>query len=283
MKESIFICDSEKELDEIDIDIYDCEVTLCAAEGDNPKVTFTQGRNIKVASGDKRLIICQTKRPLFCRKQSIKIYIPQHIVPSVTVHGKHPDITFDGCLYGDLSAACESGKLSLYHCSFKSVQITTGAAVNISDITVKGNMYIQSLQGDVVAEGAFAPHAEFKLKKGNLGLVEMNCKECVLETLDGNISAAMCGKECEYATSLKANGGTCNRESIAKADAGKSVKAYADGNITLQFCGDKEKPHLHCEEEAAAADITEEKAGEADVKIADDMQPKQTQQQGREM
>lgn len=241
MKNKIFKLDASAEAAEICCDLYDARLSVCASDDRQLRIVYPDHKNVNVAYGGSRIIINQTKRPFALSPQLITLCVPAHIVPDVKLCIKHAAVRFENGIYGDLSLIGEDGELSLTDCSFASGEVI-GGNVNLymGDATVKGNLFVQLNRGNVLAENSFASRAECRLKSGNLGFANLNCRECVFEAVKGNITAALAGTEDEYNTALRVKSGTANREAAEHAGAQKSVRAYTEkGNIMLDFLGER--------------------------------------------
>lgn len=261
MKNKILKLDSAAEAAEICCDLYDARLTVCASDDRQLKIIYPDLKNVNVAFGDNRIIINQTKRPFALSRQLITLCVPAHIVPDIKLCLKRSPVTFEGGIYGDLSLNGEDGKLCISNCSFASFEVIGGDIdVYLKEITVKGNLFAQLGKGNVLAENSFASRAECRLKSGNLGLVNLNCKECVFEALKGNITATLAGTEDEYNTVLRAKVGTFNRDNAEIENAQKSVRAYTGkGNIMLDFVGERvEISEAALSDEAVAAEAQSE-------------------------
>jgi len=241
MENAIFKLDSNAETAEICCDLYDANLTVRASDDKQLKVIYTDGKNINVACGEHGLIINQSKRRFRVTAQTITLCIPAHIVPNLKICTKHSPVAIEGGIYGDTSFNSEDGKLNLHGCAFASCEVIGGAIdAYLSEVTVKTNLFTQLSKGNVLAENSFIYRAECRVKTGNIGFVNLSCKECVLEVSKGNISASILGAAEEFSTAIRAKTGTANREGKESEGAQKSVKAYTDkGNITLDFVGER--------------------------------------------
>ena len=239
MKEKFlkFIVDTD--VTAIECDFNCANVTFSEAPDGNFVVEYPNAKNISVASGGNSIIISQAKRSLFkFRKQDIKIYVPNHTVPSVRLSGKNYSACVSGGIYGDFYVTAESGAVNLDGCSFKSAEIVGGDIdAHLSDATVKGNLSVYLERGNILAENTFALYFECRVTRGNMGLVNLNCKDSAFDTLKGNISASLKGDAENYNIDLIVGEGTANRESSQSA-AENSFHAYTKkGNVVLDFVG----------------------------------------------
>lgn len=225
---------------QIECDLYDAELSICTADDGQLTVIFPDAKNVKAASNENLLLVNQTKRPVLCAKQRIIIQVPQHLVPDVNIRAKRSDVRFDGGIYGALNLKTYEGEFNALNCVFNEVAVISGN-VYVKDATVKSTLSLQAEKGDLLSENVFASHAEFKVKRGNTGLINFSGKECVLDALKGNVTATFSGDKQDYSVSVKTVSGTTNTESFSNENADKSVKVYAKGNVMLDFIGVKEQ------------------------------------------
>lgn len=260
MKNKIFKLDTDAEAAEICCDLYDAHITIRASDDRQLKIIYPDAKNVNVAFGESGILISQTKRVSLFSRQYITLYLPSHIVPDVKLCVKHASALFDGGIYGEMSLNAEDGRLCLINGSFASCEIIGGDLdVYLNETTIKDNAFAQFGKGNVLAENSFATRAECRIKSGNLGFVNLNCKECVFEVDKGNIMATMTGAEEEYNTLLRAKSGTANRDGAENAGAQKSIRAFTGkGNIMLDFAGKSTDVA-----EAAVADAEEARDGDA--------------------
>lgn len=256
MKNRIFKLDTDAEAAEICCDLYDARIKICASDDRQLKIIYPCAKNVNVAFGENRILISQKKRFSLFSRQYITLYLPSHIVPDVKLCVKHASALFDGGIYGELSLNAEDGRLCLINGSFVSCEVIGGDLdVYLDETTVKGNVFAQFGKGNVLTENSFATRAECRIKSGNLGFVNLNCKECVFEVGKGNITATMTGAEDEYNTLLRAKSGTVNRDGAENTGVQKSIRAFTGkGNIMLDFAGKRADV---AEAEAAVADTAD--------------------------
>lgn len=222
----------------IEIDAVHADVTVIQATDGTFKVEYPASKNISVGSSQDCVILSQSKFPLSrWRTQSICVHVPSHTVPNIKIHAKNCNLTVQGGIYGELACTLGDGTVKLFDALFSSVEVAgDGADFRASGITVKNNVYLQLEKGNVLAEHTFATRTDCKVKRGNVGLVAVSCKECALNTYRGNVTATLVGSEGEYSTTLITREGTVNREGVNREGAGKSFLAYAEkGNIVLEF------------------------------------------------
>lgn len=238
MKEKLFNLTVETDVNAIECDLYSAKLIVAQAEDEIMRVEYPDANNVHVACGDGGLIISQRKKPFIkLKNQVIKIFVPAHTTPSIKLAGKRAECEVQSGIYSQLEVSVDGGAVSLSDCAFESVEILGGSVdTRINSSTIRGGLFVQVESGDVLAENAFAMHMECRVKRGNIGLVRLNCKECTFEAEKGNISATVSGGESQFNTTLLSKEGTVNRESAQHDDAENSFNAYsASGNIMLDF------------------------------------------------
>lgn len=252
MKTKIFKLEATAEINEICCNIYDARLNVIASEDKELKVTLPDCKNVNVAVGEKSLIINQTKRLLTIGKQVITISVPTHVLTALSIISTRAEVCIDGGIYADLSLNGVGGELSVTNCAFASMQASCNQLnVNLSETTVKQNLLLQIVKGQLLAEKCFALIADCRLKMGNMGLINLSGNDLTFETESGNIALTLSGCEDEYNTLIRAKNGTTNKPSTQNDGAIKSVKAFTDsGNVIIDFVGQK----VVCE--AATADDT---------------------------
>ena len=256
MKEKNICFNVESDVNRIECDFVNADVSIEVSQDNVLKIEYGGAKNVHIGNGESGLIISQKKR-LFCGRQRFKIFVPAYVIPSVAVNGKHVDFFVSGGvsdgIFGELSLNIDSGNIYLSSSVFESVAIN-GDEINASldCATVKGDLYLRIVKGDVLAENTFATHCECRLDRGNIGLVNFDCKNSSFDTQEGNVTANLSGNAENFNCELIAREGTVNRESSLKSGAEGTFHAYAKkGNIVLDFT--ESKP-LNVLDEAAATD-----------------------------
>ena len=241
MKEKLYVYDVETDVNSIEINVTNATVEICEAENEKFYLEYPNTKNIFAANTENGIIIHQGKCGIFIRPhQTIKVFVPAHTVPSIKISGKDVDLIVKNGIYGEFNLSAEDGSAALYGCVFESAEILSGnIKVHVADATVKSGLVLQADKGDVLAENTFFKRAEVRVKRGNIGIVNVNCKDCAFDTQKGNITASLAGCESDFNTSVVTREGTANRESAAVNDADGTFHAYTKkGNIVLDFTGE---------------------------------------------
>lgn len=238
MKEKLFIYSVDTDVNSIELNLKNANVEIYGNADGKFYLEYPNTKNIFAANDENGIIIHQGKRGIFSRAyQNFKIFVPAHTVPSLKIYGKNVELAINKGIYGDLNLSAEDGNAALSDCVFESAEISGGDInVHVAGSTVKSGFTVQTEKGDVLAENTFFKRAEVRVKRGNIGTVGVNCKDCAFDTQKGNITANLAGNEESFNTSLVTREGTANRESAANDGADGSFHAYTKkGNIVLDF------------------------------------------------
>ncbi|MDE6691601.1 MAG: DUF4097 domain-containing protein [Clostridia bacterium] len=238
MKEKNYIYTVENDVNSIELNLKNANVEICGATDERFYTEYPNAKNIFAANDENGIIIHQGKRGLFAKSmQNIKIFVPAHTVPSVKIYGKNVQLNINKGIYGELTLSAEDANATLSDCVFESAEISGGDIdVHVAGATVKSGLIFQSDKGDVLAENTFFKRAEVRVKRGNIGIVNVNCKDCAFDTQKGNITVSLAGSENSFNTSLISHEGTVNRESATSDGADGNFHAYTKkGNIVLDF------------------------------------------------
>lgn len=241
MKEKTLNFSVDTDVNSIECDLYCAHLTLAAAKDGKLSVEYPQRKNVNVGSGDGTVLIKQHRRAILGhKKQNIVICVPEHTVPALKIFGKHLSVEITGGFYDELNLIYDDGTVRVSGCSFKSAEIAGGdASVYLNDVTVKGNLTIQIDRGNVLAENTFATRCECRAARGNIGQVNLNCKDGSFDTQKGNITASLSGCAKDFNTDLITQEGTVNRDSDKPDGADGNFHAYTKkGNIVLDFAND---------------------------------------------
>lgn len=258
MKEKIFIYSVENDVNSIELNLKNATVEICASADQKFYAEYPNAKNICAANDENGIIIHQGKSGIFTKSmQNIKIFVPAHTVPSVKIYGKNVQLRINKGIYGEFNLVAEDATAALSDCVLESAEISGGDIdVHVAGATVKSNLIFQSDKGDVLAENTFFKRAEVRVKRGNIGIVNVNCKDCAFDTQKGNITVSLAGSADGFNTSLVTHEGTANRESATSDGADGNLRAYTKkGNIVLDFI---EEPRVTPELTAAATEFIEE-------------------------
>lgn len=223
-----------------------CEIYFEHTDAPYAEVQLSRGINAWVRKDGAKLCIKHKKgiiSKLFGGAYVAKIYIPGHIVPSVDITGGEARCKFKGGIYGDINFSAAGGNISADAVAANELTVNASACnLRLCDCTIKGSVAAATECGDVSFERTFATHICCRTKKGNIGGVELNCRDTILEAGEGNIAVTVRGDESAFDVILTAKEGTCNRESINIENNSASFKAYAEkGNIFVDFIPDEEE------------------------------------------
>ncbi len=256
MKEKTYIYNVETDVNSIELNLSNASLEICEAADEKFYMEYPNKKNISAANDEKGIIIHQGKSGIFSKaQQEIKIFVPAHTVPSVKIYGKNVQLSVKNGIYGELSLSVENGSAYLSDCVFESAEIAGGDFnLHVAGATVKSGLVFQSDKGDVLAENTFFTRTEVRVKRGNIGIVNVSCKDCAFDTQKGNITVSLAGSADSYNTSLVTLEGTVNRESASSDGADGNLHAYAKkGNIVLDFVGEEQAAP-----EVAITEISEE-------------------------
>lgn len=210
-------------------------------------VEYHDGRGFKVETAGERLIIVQKlsgfARLLKLAAQPLTIKVPTHLVPSVTVTADNAKVYIENGIYGAFEYKSKRGGVKIENAMLASVELK-GESVNIAiaNSTIKGSLICSEANGNVNLDNIFAAHIDCRVKSGDVGAANLNCRDSAFEANRGNVTATVLGNEKAFGISLTAKDGTCNRESAKKGCEEATFKAYsAKGNIFVDFIfADKE-------------------------------------------
>ncbi len=256
MKERNYIYSVETDITLIELNLTNAGVEIYGNADGRFYAEYPNTKNIYAANDENGIIIHQGKCGIFIKPyQNIKIFVPAHTVPSVKISGKKVNVYLKSGIYGDFMFNAEEGDVSLIDCVTQSAEISGGAInFHIADSTVKNGLLIQTDRGDTLAENSFFTRAEGRIKRGNIGAVNLTCKDCAFDTQKGNIMASLVGSEGNYDISLLTREGMSNRENAINGDAEFRFHAYTKkGNIVLDFIDGQAGAELKFETENTEA------------------------------
>lgn len=257
MKEKICIFKAEGDVSNISVDVCDALVMILRAEDGALSVTMPEAKNVHAACDGKTLYVSQTKCPFrpFAKRQQIVINVPGHIVPSVLFNGKRGDLKTDGGIYGDIAVTDESGTVAIYNTDAETLTVNGDRIkTDIADSTFRGRIYVNAGNVSFLTQHAYAGVVVVRSKKGNMGIVALNTRDCTLETEEGNITATLVGRKQDFDLNLVANGKPAEQSGDKEVRAKKRMCAFTKkGNITCDFV-----------EDDGAADEIEDKAAFAE-------------------
>lgn len=233
-RENIISYETFEDVSEIVVCIVDADVEIMGTDSHKLTVQRLLHSRIRVNEHEGTIRIRQTGKPLF-RRARVRIWIPGHCVPDVTLNIRKGTLYFGKSICGELTARCGEAATDFADCSF------TGADVKAADIkfsanglTVKTQMSLYAAAAEIIIENGLFTDLGINCKSGNLGLSSLKCADADLKTDKGSVNLILCGHENEYGISLTAKDGTCNRENSGGGE--KTVKVYSgSGNIAVDF------------------------------------------------
>jgi hypothetical protein len=244
MSKQVNIYNVETDINSIQCNVYFASVSIVSTTQPKLTVEFIQNKNINIANDESTLYINQSKHFVapFSKKPKIVINVPECVVPSLSVTGSTLSLKVNGGIFANVEVLAENGKVGLYDAAFDSVEVKGNKVLFLARaITVKGVLDSIISSGEILLEKVFAMHTELSNKRGNVGAIDLSCKDSSFECECGNISLTVDGVRGNYYLTLLAKNGTCNHESDSQNTAGKNMlKAYsAKGNIVLDFAQNK--------------------------------------------
>jgi hypothetical protein len=194
---------------------------------------------IHIANTRGELFIKQNKRLFsrFRKKPILELFVPEHLLPAIEVKGDDTHLSVTGGLYKSLDCYSDKGEINLNDAAFESVSLRgDDITFTAANLTVKGNIICEIKAGEAVLENCFATYTECRNKGGNVGVVNLNCKDALFEAEHGNVTASIIGDKQDYNLTLSAREGTCNLESDLGKPCTGALKAFTYmGNIFVEF------------------------------------------------
>ena len=233
-----------------DISVIECEAECCTLEigqtDDNfAEVEYAQGINICFNESESKLCIKQQSgllAKIFGGESTVKVLIPEHMVPAIKISGGKTDCIISGGIFGEIGFSAAGGSIKAENTSIESCTINAAECnVHFAHCTVKGSLICNTDSGNVTLEYTFAKHIACHIKSGNVGTVLLNCRDTTFEVTEGNVTATVLGDESTFDVLVNSKEGTCNKESINIEDNQSTFKAYViKGNIFVDFTDSKE-------------------------------------------
>lgn len=244
MKNSNYEYCARTDINEIVCDVHSVDLYIIPTHEKRLKVLSANAKRLHVSIDGNSLKITQGNcNPLFVhRKKRIEILVPESTVPGITIDGKHAAINVSGGIYDKFTVSCDDCTVKCEHASFSECTFT-GATLStlLSGVTVKESLVVKCGEGDMIWENSFASRTECRVKRGNIGLSDFNCKDSIMSAEKGNVAARLNGAESDYSLGLIIKEGTANRESVIREGAPRSFKAYsARGSIAIDFVHEDE-------------------------------------------
>ena len=217
-----------------------CMIQLEQSEDNCTTVEYGRGVSVYFKKSEGTLIIKHSMgllARLLGGESRVKVRVPGHVVPDVSIYGNMTDCTIEGGIYGEVKFLAASGNLRAENAAMENCTVNSAdCGIRLSHCTIKGSLLANTKSGDVALEYVFATHIACRAKAGNIGAVQLNCRDTIFETGEGNINATLLGDEDAFDMVLNAKEGTCNRESVNVERNTAAFKAYAaKGNIAADF------------------------------------------------
>jgi hypothetical protein len=236
MSKKINIYDVTTDVTKINFNIDKAKVVITTTQENS--LTLKYIGTLHVANTDGELIVKQDKRPFsnLRKPATLNLEVPEHIVPNLSIFANAIELSLEGGIFAQFEIYAKQGKLALSAAAFESVDVK-GEYVELScsNLTIKSKLLANISAGESLIENCFTPIAECRNKKGNVGVVNLNCKDSLFEAENGNISATVLGDKSDFNISVTAKNGTCNCET-SQGKTANSFKAYTtNGNISADF------------------------------------------------
>jgi hypothetical protein len=237
MSKKINIYDVTTDVTTINFNIDNANILISSTQENTLTLKYV-GTFIHVANTDGELVVKQDRRPFANLRKpvAIRLEVPQHLVPSLFIYARKIELTLDDGIFAQFEIYAKHGKITLGGAAFENVDVK-GESVQFaaSNLTVKNTLLCNIEGGESIIENCFARVSECRNKNGNVGAINLNCKDSLFEAENGNISATVLGDKKDFNISVTAKNGTCNCEnSLAKTT--NSFKAYTtNGNISADF------------------------------------------------
>jgi hypothetical protein len=218
-----------------------CKVSFFVEEGKAITMDADKAFKFKVCQEGKKIIVRQGARKIldtFRRtKHTLKIGVPAHIVPSLSLTGTDIDLDIEHGIYRDFDIYSDKSTIQINDAAFEGIDVRSiHSTANICSATVKNSLYIGIGGGEILLEKCFALHTECRNKGGNVGAIDLNSRNNIFEAENGNITATIYGEPEQFNISIEAKEGTCNRQSSTIENCPRFIKAYTqNGNILLDF------------------------------------------------
>lgn len=220
--------------------VENCKLIIKPNRATSVHAIFSPDVKLDYASNNADFIISQKsklKEKLLGKTPQVTVTVPEHLVLNIIISGKRAIVAVEGGIYGEIEFSSDCGSLSMNGIAAESVTVTGKSKdIVISDSTIKGSLLADIESGNFTSEHIFATHINCRIKSGNAGAVNLNCRDSIFEIAAGNVNATVLGDEATFDVIVNAKAGTCNKES--KNIEGKLgvFKAYTDcGNIHVEF------------------------------------------------
>jgi hypothetical protein len=231
--------DVQTDITSITFDIYGAYISIRPTTNKYLQLELSKSALVHVTDNKSELYVKQL-RGLFARfrkKPVLTLFVPEHLLPSIQLKGSDIVLHLLGGIYKSLEYVSDKGEIKLVDAALGNVEVKGDNLTFIaSNLTIKDNIVCAISSGEAVFENCFAKHAECRNKGGNVGVVNLNCKDALFEAERGNVTASIMGCKEDYNLTLSARDGTCNMESDEGKDCTGAFKAFTNkGNIFVEF------------------------------------------------
>jgi hypothetical protein len=245
MEKNKKIYNVQTDISSITFDLYGACVCIRSTTEKYLALELSKNALIHIANTQGDLFIKQNKRLLarFRKKPVLTLFVPEHLLPSIQINGNDTLLTLSGGIYRSLELYSVTGEVKLSGAAFETVDIK-GDNLNIcaDNLTVKSGLLCNIQSGETLLENCFATHTECRNKCGNVGVVNLTCKDNLFEAEHGNVTASIVGNKDDYNLTFATREGTCNMESDEGKTCTGALKAFTyKGNIYVDFIKESEE------------------------------------------
>ncbi len=245
MKEKICIFNVDGDISAIECNATEADIIFKKATESTLSVILPATGGANAASDKGTLYIScdrQTRLPLpFRHRLTITVSVPEHIVPALSVTSRKGDVKLEGGIYGEIAININSGNASISDTDAEGAEINgDDLDVFISDSTFKRGLFVNARSTEFLAQNTFAGFAVVRSKQGNIGIVGLNTRDCVLETENGNITAKIVGRKEDFNLRITQKSASSPTTEEGERTAKNSFSAYtAKGSVVVDFIDDE--------------------------------------------
>lgn len=209
------------------IEIYGC------ADG-NVCVEKTKHTHVKIYVKGGIVKIRQIRKSLL-RKTTVKIFVPAHCVPDISVSLAQGGLKIEHGIYGDLSIKANNAEAAVTDACFSNAEASCKAlALDCKDVTVKQLFAVNADEGHAIIERCLCTKLDICFKNGDSGVTGLKCRDSSFTSESGSVNVNLVGAKSDYVLNLLSKNGTCNCENTETGDY--NCKVYTDsGKIVIDF------------------------------------------------